>query len=666
MADRELVQQPQEVQDLLRERLALLDYSDQYRAQFETGQLEDYKNYRAYVQEADETDLAGNANEEGTKSTRSNIKIPLTYRIWDTWRAKVFETLTGGRPYIDMKPIISELMDPQAMTQREASAKLAAAVLDGDLEKNRYEWFLYQYLTALGVFKAAIAGVGWREEVRTVKKRKPVMIEELQPDPATGMPIMVQRESGQYELVDEDTPVWDNNEITLIDWWDFWPDARGENDPDSWRYCFHREWMTKREIEEYLTHLEELGGEVYKPDWDKIKPSLQHDTDKWTRQSEIDVAEPGEESSIPEHLQQYEVLHYWEDDVHAVILERAQTVYEGGNPYSHGKKPFIFRSFDPLPGEVYGDSGCEKIRHLQDEVDTSTNQRIDNAAFILNAMRWVDPDSDISDAELISRPHGVVHGVEGKDFGPVSTQPLSADAFMETQIIEKAAEDTMAVSQASSGGTEPGDPTATEITVRNTNAGTRYKLRIMLVIQDLKRLAYLMDMNNQQFMDKARLVQVYDEQGVASWAEADIGDILGEHDYVPAGSIEPDVNKEIKRGQFIQAVQVVSQSQPLAAIARWDAIGKELWKLFGYTNADRFQLTQQEIQMQQMQQMVMGLMQQLQQQQAEGEKMAFEREKEGNRAAEASRQMDQNEVGQLLQLLPQLIQAMGGQNGAVA
>ena len=65
--------------------------------------------------------------------------------------------------------------------------------------------------------------------------------------------------------------VYDDNEIKNVDFFDFWPDPRGTN-LDNMRFCFHREWLTKDELKDYLTWMEKVkAGTVFWPDdWDSI------------------------------------------------------------------------------------------------------------------------------------------------------------------------------------------------------------------------------------------------------------------------------------------------------------------------------------------------------------------------------------------------------------
>ncbi len=678
------------------ELLAVFEDCRDYRRPFEDEAQDDYNNYLLLMETVESGRQADGRTSKEENAQRSNLKMPAAFRILDTLICRMYTSLVNARPWIPFKPKPTDDVRPDMIPLLEAKAKKASAVLDMDLEKNEYECFAYQHCFNLAIWPAAWIGIGWRTEEREIVRRVPAYTMEpvidpatMQPviDPTTGMPATQKVEHPELGYMDEKATVtvWDNNEFKCLDFNDVWPDPRGDWRIDSWRFGFIRDWWTKKRIEDYLDwYAQYQKGQVFNLDWEKIgKPQLYTDDSKWTREANSDTSAAEEtESDVPNHLQLYEVLFYWEPDKLALIIERKSLAIYGPNLYRHGMIPLAGGSFFPISGRPIGVSAASRIRTLQDERDTETNQRIDNNSRAINGGFWKDPDADeISDADLVSQPNMLVKGVLDKDFGRIPYEPVNPAAYQDPAILLKEMEDSLGVTSVDSGGQEDGDPTATEITIRTRSAGVRYDTRIKLIsATGLKRLAMLGDLNNQQFMEKSRLVKVFDDEGVMSWAQADLEEVLGEHDYAPTANNDPSVNKELKRAQTLQAVEVMSKIPTLAQIQKWDAIGREIWRLFDVADPARFQMTEQEIMQQQMMAQIQGLIQQLmagQQQQAQmeqeaaraDEQMAFEREKEENRKAEAGRQTDQADTGQLIQaLMPLLTQFMtmmtgGAQSG---
>jgi len=94
--------------------------------------------------------------------------------------------------------------------------------------------------------------------------------------------------------------------------------------------------------------------------------------------------------------------------------------------------------------------------------------------------------------------------------------------------------------------------TATEVVNQTANAALRFDAKIKLYeVLGLSRLVYLMDCNNQQFIDRERLVRLYSDENVWEWVMVRPGELVGEYDYRPAGAnVDPAANREVRRQQF--------------------------------------------------------------------------------------------------------------------
>jgi len=97
----------------------------------------------------------------------------------DTLRSRIHQAFVRTRPYVDFVPIpsaqqLSWWTNPAYVEFAEQQAKLAAALVDTQLEKNDWEAVFYDYLTSLLIFPAAILAVGWRYEQKRVRRRVPV------------------------------------------------------------------------------------------------------------------------------------------------------------------------------------------------------------------------------------------------------------------------------------------------------------------------------------------------------------------------------------------------------------------------------------------------------------------------------------------------------------
>jgi hypothetical protein len=535
-----------------RELLDLFEYADEYRREFEEDEESNWKRYEGFREQI-----------EG----RSSLHIPRTYEQIDTLRAQFVQALTQNRPYIEFVPQYKRPEELEQTAELEKKSELAAALVDNQLEKNNWEAKVYQYVTNCLVSQVAVMGVGWRQEIEMVKKRAPVQknVIDILGGLISGNPEAMKPE---FEIVEEEEVIWDDNELTNIDFFDFWPDPRAnECHPDACRFVFVREWMTWDDLQEYLQMLDEQGaGTVYEVDREDVDNSASSDFDSSEYKKRRTVGRSfddrdGSEYTNDKHLQLYEILHYWEDDRHAVLVERYTMVYSGPSPYwKHRKKPVVTACYEPIQGQFYGRPAAKILEHLQEELDTLRNQRIDNVSMIINRM-WIRVDSSIPDASLVSKPHNIIDSTRPDGVVPLQTPDVTSSAYQEEAVIKADMETALPTPPITRGVGQ--EQKATNAMINNTNATTRYSLKLRLFeAMGIKRLGYLMDLNNQQFIEEPRLVKFVDQEGAAAWRMANIDDTFGEHEYRPASAgIDPTLNKEIKRQQLIQLYPIAAQDQ---------------------------------------------------------------------------------------------------------
>ena len=567
-----------EISEKTQEIMGLFREADDYRSQYDSKAIDFYKLYRGFRKELPKA-LQG----------RSNLHIPMTYEHVDTWRSRLLKNFFGpARPWVEF---IAQPREGQQVTMaNDEKARVAAALVDMQLEKNRVTSLFYDWFTCLLVFPAAIISVGWRKETRTQKRKEQATLNIF--GFQTSLPAL--------RVVEKEETVWDDNEIQLVDFFDFWPDPRG-TDIDSCRFVFQRERVTRPELEAKLRLWQETGaGEVTEPDWEEIKTLADLNEGRYERMSAVGFGMLGTDTA-DEKFPLYELLHYWTDDEHRIIINRQQTIFAGDNPYWHGKKPFVRGVFEQLPNEFYGLSAVGLVEHLQHELNTTRNQRIDNVSFVLNRMWKVRRGADIDDSELVSRPHGVVHVDNPDDVTPFEMNDVTPSSYNEEARIRHDAENALAVPAVVRGVDSPAKETATEVSVKASNASIRFDVK-MLLFEDMgiKRLINLMDLNNQQFFTQPRLIKLFDVDQAMSWQMVDPLDVIGEWDYRPAGAaVDPAANKEVRRQQLMMLAEYAAKTQS-PYIKRLE-IEKELVRSFDLRNPEKFIKTEEELQAEAMQ-----------------------------------------------------------------
>ncbi len=559
-------------------------YAQNYRLSFESDAINNYEQYLAW--------------RETQNNDRSNLAIPMTYQICDTIRSRMVKAAFSTRPYIDCIPVPQNNISVNMLQQNAEKAKIAASLLNMQLEKNRiFNWY-YDFVTNMLIFPGAAAYVGWKYEEKEYMSPKQASINMFGKE--IHFPIFT-KEKGKVVT-------WDDNVIQNIDFFDFWPDPRGMgSDISTWRFCFHREWLTPEQIDNKLKLLKDAGmGTVFDVDYDSVYGGSSIEEGRWQRLQEIGVPTESldyynEDLGVQEKRQQklYEVLNYWTPDEYQILVNRFTCAYAGKTPYQrHRRIPFIFQSFEPMPSEVYGRSLCYWLYNLQEELNTQRNQRIDNNSFSLNCM-WEVLDTFTNEHELVSRPGGFIHVDQlGKNIKPIPRDTNFQSSINEENITKQDMENASGAPAVVRGANQTGgSQTATEIVTQNSNASARFDIKIQLYEEPIRQMCYLMDMNNQEFIDDKRLVRMFDPQGVEIWRAISLEDFMGEHDYrLNGASIDPSANKEIRRQQLLQFIPMVQQLRLNYSI---DRLGEELIKTFDFSNFEQFKLTQEEQQQKQ-------------------------------------------------------------------
>lgn len=557
----------------------IFTYYDGYRKQYEEEVIENYKLFIGYRKELKD-------------KSKSNLHIPKTYEILDTIRARILTTFFNKRPYIEFEPMPTAADLSQNLVN-EDKAKVAASFVDEQLEKNNIKSVFYDFVTTMLFAPAAFLSVGWRYEKEYVKRK--TKVPEVNP--------MTNSYTGRWfwDIKETEETVWDDNEVRNVDFFDFWGDPDSTNLDDA-RGVFHREWITKENLRNKVDLLRQVGeGIIYDVDIDKLTAPEKSGEGKYRRLSSVGISAGGidpfkasNDESINDK-EELELLHYWEDDRHVILVNRQEVIYDGPNPYwRHRKKPFVKASFDQLPNEFYGLSAVRIIKPMQNEINTMHNQRMDNVNMLINNMWKRLRGSNIKDEDLVSVANGVIDVDNMEDLQLLQKTEIPQSAFMSEQKLEG---DLMAAlgTPANVRGAQAGnDQSATEAQIISQSAGTRFGVKIELFATlGIKRLAKMMDLNNQQFVCDEKAARI-DPEERNSWQSISPDDLIGEHDYRPAtSSVEKAANKELRRQQLTEILGFLFQAQ--VPFINYKKLVEEWLQEFDISTPEKFMIPEKEL-----------------------------------------------------------------------
>jgi len=452
---------------------------------------------------------------------------------------RLVETLFSARPYVTVKD-----REPNDYSYAENNQVLL------DYQQNERINFQDKFTTGLKIlcmYGTTVSYTGWKYDTRNVisKKLTDVLDDEGNPiyDETTQSNIQ------KYKPVNSKVTTYDDPEVYFLDLNLFFVDPQAE-DIDDARWAGHITYETKSQLQK--NH----DAGVYNIDWKKISSGGAYNKAKNERMSAVGISNNNNVGfNVEDNL--YEVIHYWEDNKHVVIIERAYIAKEEENPYWHKKKPYDKAVYDGIPGEFYGKGIIEPIEPLLHELNTYRNLRIEYSAMVNRRMFKVVKGSGINRKDLQSRPNGVIYVNNMEDIQELLMQNVSPQMFNQEDVVKSDIQDATGAQNVVMG-TSARD-TATGTMTKDSNATIRFKMIISSVEKKLLgSISMKMIQLNQQYIDVDRVMRITGKKG-DSWVKINPDEIQGEFDCFPMGSsVEPLSNKEAYKQRLLQLYQIIS------------------------------------------------------------------------------------------------------------
>lgn len=536
--------------------LSRFRWSEQWRRPWDDKWLRWYKTFRGIVPKLPEGE-----------EDRSNLHIPYTYSTVDAVRSKLLTACFANRPYVSFVPKDADDVE---------NAKNMETLVDSQMNRTDVEFMvrMYQLFTDMLIYGGCPYEVGWRYELRKIKRKVPMVDESG---------ILLGYEEQEIEVVNWDDPDF---QPFMID--DLYPDPEGTSIDDcSW--VIRRRYITRKELEA------KIDEGIYKV---KDLEAINQAGDRISEGKQDRLAAIGAADAYADEAdvggRRYELLEMWEDDRVTTVINRTEVIRDEANPFWHGKKPFGFAKFDPLNGEFYGISLVEIIEHLQAELNTTRNQRIDATSQTINRMWIVLKGMGLEPADLVSRPNGIIW-VDSMEEVPkeVEFKPPDPAAYQEESIIKADIQEATSTYNEARGAPSDTKRTATENAIRERSTNIRFetKLRIFEAL-GLKRLGFFYDQLNQQFIDDIRSVRISGEDGGYEWQEMRPEDIAGRFEYQPAGSsIEPTLDKLEYRTNLLNLYNEFKEDPEI----KTRELKKRVFEAFGIKDTEKLIKSEEEI-----------------------------------------------------------------------
>lgn len=452
---------------------------------------------------------------------KANLFIPYMWATVEQLIARTLQALFEKRPYVGYAGV--EESD-------EDGAKCMQSLVDFQMEeKINLPFKFIQFLKSIFIYGTAIALYEWRYEEKTIIKK--VAVEE------NGVKV--------DEVEKEETIVsYNDPDIEHIPIDDFYPDSEG-HDMKTCAFVCARVYKDLK----YLKSKEKQG--VY-----ELPEDIENDsettitTDFRNEINEIPALDEGERKK------KHELINHYTDGHIITVLNRKHVVRKDKNELYSKEKCFKRILAMPMEKEFWGMSIVEVLADLQEELNTTRNQRIDNISIIINKMFKKRRGADIDDADLVSRAGGVIEMDDiHNDLKEMDFPDVTASAYKEEEVIKQDIQYISGVSEYTRGTTPGRKETATAVETIRESADVIFNYTISVIERTgLLALGDAIKKLNQQYMTDKKTIRLFDKAiNKYQYSSVSPESIAGSYDVVSMSpSKEAQVNKNVKRAQLIE------------------------------------------------------------------------------------------------------------------
>gem|GEM_PF-5441188 len=200
--------------------------------------------------------------------------------------------------------------------------------------------------------------------------------------------------------------------------------------------------------------------------------------------------------------------------------------YAGGvclddGPAPQLKWPYVKFTFNPLPGEFYGQGAMEILRDLQVELDKRRSDIVNHANLMSNAVWIIDRGSQVDPRKLTNEPGQIIEKNQGTECRRES--PMQLPNWM-LQAVDMAIRDMREVIgvPATASGTPPrGVRSGSGFEAAQSIANTRINLLGLLMKNSVEDMAAIFVALFQQKYTKPRMIRLVGSTGQPYWVPFD-------------------------------------------------------------------------------------------------------------------------------------------------
>lgn len=275
---------------------------------------------------------------------------------------------------------------------------------------------------------------------------------------------------------------------------------------------------------------------------------------------------------------------YEEDDMveSVIIIGNKKAILKlERNPWYHQQKPYVACPYVPKEFELPGIGVAKISKSLQEEINDTRNQTLDNKTLILSTMWLKSRGSGIKDEDLVIRANGVITTNDMEGLVPLRP-PVVAGVGTNMEAIAKddlresagAASNLQGIAQAGVG-------TATESATINRESMSRLLMIAQLYSELCLKPTFVMaEYLNYQFYDHVKMIRIVGPVG-AKYKQRKPDEIAGgKKDVVIKISLDATENPSVLRQQFLNFFTLIQSIPPEMIPFYWKFLDKAFGMFF--------------------------------------------------------------------------------------
>lgn len=250
------------------------------------------------------------------------------------------------------------------------------------------------------------------------------------------------------------------------------------------------------------------------------------------------------------------------------------------NPFWHKQKPYVACPYVPIEGQLPGMGAAQIGESLQEEINDTRNQTMDNKTLILACMWLKSRGSGISNDQLKIRPNGVIVTNDINGLVPLRPPVVAGVGTNMESIAKDDLRQSVGAASNLQGIAQSGIGTATESNNVNREAMGRLLLSTELFCELLlKPILVFAEYLNYQFYDHIKVIKIVGPNGV-KFRNLRPEEIAGQKNIVIKFAIDASENPAVMRQQMMNFLNIMFNLPPQAIEFHWKALDKTYGMFF--------------------------------------------------------------------------------------